>query len=273
MDETAESFSIDISGKQLAVRFLGSQSALDFQGVDTNWTELYPSRWLGNKLYQNDIRQEDLIEFTRRLVNNLITKRNLPLEKLVRARFLLEKVIRKKIQFYREMAYSAGYQARLFESKKDVQTSFQFTFKFDPDNYPASEYYHGRYVFQKHFNNPPMIGTFDSTEEFDCAKAIDENDNVKQWVRNLVNPKYSFRLPLATGFFYPDFVAELNDGRILVVEYKGEVYIDSSKEKQNIGELWEERSNGKGLFLFAVNQDDKGRGVYRQLADKIKTGH
>lgn len=269
-DESAESFSIDINGKHLAIRYLGSQSALDFQGVDTNWTELYLSRWLGNKLYQNDIRQEDLIEFTRRLVNNLITKRNLPLEKLVRARFLLEKVIRKKILSYRELAYQTGYQVRLFDNKNDVQTSYQYTFTFNPEYYPASEYYHGRYVFQKHFNNPPLIGAFDSDPELECAKILDQNENVKRWVRNLVHPKFGFRLPLSTGFFYPDFIAELDDGRILIVEYKGDIYVHDSQQKKNVGELWEEQSNGKGLFLFAVDQDEKNRGVNRQIVDKIK---
>jgi ATP-dependent DNA helicase RecG len=43
-------------------------------------------------------------------------------------------------------------------------------------------------------------------------------------------------------------VAELHDGRILVVEYKGEAYKtnDDSKEKRQIGQLWEEKSGGKG---------------------------
>jgi type III restriction enzyme len=273
IDEKAESFSIDLKGKQLAIRYLGSQSALDFKGVDTNWTDLYLSRWIGNKLYQNDIRQEDMIEFTRKLVNNLITQRNIPLEKLVRARFLLEKVTREKIKDYRAKAYKAGYQVRLFGDRSAVEASYQYAFRFDPENYPASEYYQGRYIFQKHFNNPPLIGAFDSDPEFECAKIIDQNENIKRWVRNLVDPKFGFRLPLSTGFFYPDFIAELGDGRILIVEYKGEIYIDVSQEKKNVGELWEERSNGKGLFLVAVEQDDKGRGVYRQLSDKIKTGH
>ena len=42
---------------------------------------------------------------------------------------------------------------------------------------------------------------------------------VKRWVRNVVG---MYGLPTATGTFYPDFVAELNDGRVLTVEYKGE---------------------------------------------------
>ena len=37
----------------------------------------------------------------------------------------------------------------------------------------------------------------------------------------------------------------------------------------NIGELWESKSNGKGLFLMAVKKDAKGRDVYKQIEDKI----
>ncbi|MGB5298434.1 MAG: hypothetical protein WBN08_19120 [Thiogranum sp.] len=45
---------------------------------------------------------------------------------------------------------------------------------------------------------------------------------MKYWIRNLVKRDHaSFWLPLAHGEFYPDFVCELNDGRMLVVEYKG----------------------------------------------------
>lgn len=53
-------------------------------------------------------------------------------------------------------------------------------------------------------------------EETACAIAIDEMDDVKWWVRNLERqPEASFWLPTSTDRFYPDFVAELTDGRIL----------------------------------------------------------
>lgn len=39
------------------------------------------------------------------------------------------------------------------------------------------------------------------------------------WLRNPV--KRGFSLPLAHQNFYPDFIVELIDGRILIVEYKG----------------------------------------------------
>lgn len=52
---------------------------------------------------------------------------------------------------------------------------------------------------------------------------------------------------MANSNFYPDFVALLKDGRVLVVEYKGEhlaTNIDS-ENKRLIGQLWEKSSNGK----------------------------
>jgi type III restriction enzyme len=46
-------------------------------------------------------------------------------------------------------------------------------------------------------------------------------------------------LPTSSDRFYPDFVAKLEDGRILVVEYKDEHLWsnDDSKEKRALGEL------------------------------------
>jgi type III restriction enzyme len=130
--------------------------------------------------------------------------------------------------------------------------------------------YRGSYRFQKHFYL--NIGDLQAAgEEFECAQALDRLPRVKYWVRNLVKTESSFWLPTSTDRFYPDFVAELNDGRIFVVEYKGEPYVtnDDSLEKRNIGELWEERSQGKGLSLMAEKRDAQGRDVYRQMADKI----
>jgi type III restriction enzyme len=55
-----------------------------------------------------------------------------------------------------------------------------------------------------------------------------------------------------------------------VVEYKGDAYAtnDDSKEKRALGQLWEKRSNGKGLFLFA-EKSVAGSSVASQLASKI----
>ena len=90
---------------------------------------------------------------------------------------------------------------------------------------------------------------------------------VKRWVRNV---KGMFSLPTSRDRFYPDFVAELDDGRILVVEYKGEHLIEHEQEKKNIGELWESKGGRKALFLWAVKKDEAGRDVNRQIEDKVR---
>ena len=56
------------------------------------------------------------------------------------------------------------------------------------------------------------------------------------------------------------------------MEYKGSHIIDSpdSKEKRNLGELWKEKSKGKGLFVMAEKRDSKGRDIRKQLTDKIE---
>lgn len=148
---------------------------------------------------------------------------------------------------------------------------------FDSGKYPARNIYQGSYEFAKHFF--PVVhdlrektGAGKTAEEFRCAMAIDAHPKVKQWVRNIEKqPQCSFWLPTASDYFYPDFVAELTDGRVLVVEYKDEPYKtnDDSKEKTQVGHQWEKSSSGRCLFLFAVETDDMGRDVFKQLGDKL----
>jgi type III restriction enzyme len=38
-----------------------------------------------------------------------------------------------------------------------------------------------------------------------------------------------------------------------------------TKEKKNIGELWVEKSGGKGLFLLAEKTDQQGHSVREQI--------
>jgi type III restriction enzyme len=149
-----------------------------------------------------------------------------------------------------------------------VETSSEYAFNFPSAN-PARGHYSGRYQFSdKHFY--ARVGEFDNDDEFECAQAIDRNHEIQRWVRN-VPASGMFRLPLANGFFYPDFAAELRDGRILAIEYKGAHLIEHEAPKRVVGELWEKQSNGRALFLWAVaqDQDPRRRDVYRQLDDKI----
>ena len=76
-------------------------------------------------------------------------------------------------------------------------------------------------------------------------------------MRNVDRKPGAFSLQTGTDRFYPDFICQMEDGRILVVEYKGADRWDStdSVEKRQIGDLWECRSNGKGLFIMPRGRD------------------
>ena len=81
-----------------------------------------------------------------------------------------------------------------------------------------------------------MIGDLDSSgEEYECAVCLERHGAVKAWVRNTDRQPHSFWLQTASDKFYPDFVALLHDGRILVVEYKGHVPRDRGSMRRKSG--------------------------------------
>ncbi len=139
-------------------------------------------------------------------------------------------------------------------------------FAFDNRPYPAAWLYSGALQFKKHFFG--SVGEMKASgEEFDCAKLLDASPHVKFWIRNLSqHPDTSFWLQTSTDRFYPDFVAMLQDGRLFVVEYKGELEnAADSAEQENLGQLWADKSEGKGIFLMARIADKQGRNLQEQL--------
>ena len=139
-----------------------------------------------------------------------------------------------------------------------------FTMDFKERGYEPSYLFEGSFRFNKHyFPRPGELRQLtpgakaDLTEEVRCALHLDSLPEVEFWVRNLANKSSSFRLQTSTDWFYPDFVCQLKDGRILVVEYKGQgLYTaDDAKEKRALGEVWESRSNGRCLFVMPTNND------------------
>ena len=269
LTETGVQWEIDLStAGKITEKAVGKAEQYNLDLVDTGWTDNQLCSWLERKARQQDITQPVLLEFVRRAVAYLIEKRVLPLTALVRWKFILAKVLVQKISHHREQASSDRYQQTLFGAEAAVETSFTFEFDFTPDGYALHWPYVGHpFQFQKHYY--AAVGELENKgEEYECAKALDMTSTVKHWVRNL--ERRGFWLPLAKAKFYPDFVAELTDGRILVVEHKGKVYAtnDDSKEKCNVGDLWEEKSEGKALFLMTVEEKGKAT-LFEQIAAKI----
>jgi len=275
--ETVNSFEIDVNGAKVTYKHTDAQQLLLNQTVShTSQQDLI--RWLDVEVRQSDIGQAQMQAYLVKMVTHLIAERSFTLTALVRARFQLAQALVKEIKRLRQIAMAKGFQGRLMDmAVPGIEELVHYSFHYHPGQYPARQLYQGSYEFSKHFY-PVIHDLREKTqagavaEEFRCAQSLDAHPKVKHWVRNIERQeKFSFWLPTATDYFYPDFVAELTDGRVLAVEYKGEPYKtnDDSREKQQVGHQWEQSSGGCCLFLFAVERDGQGRDVFQQIAHKL----
>lgn len=236
--------------------------------------------WLERQVHRPDVSSPVMVAFVGKVVNEyLIGERKFSLSQLLELRVQIANSLKRLLQRNFQQACMETFQQQL-NLICPAPDSDSYHFHFDPSRYTPRNCYNpevGGYDFKKHFY--PAIhdlraktGSGAFGEEFLCALAIDKCIKVKRWVRNIESSPYSFRLPKSSGYFYPDFVVELIDGRILVVEYKGEALVstDDTKEKVLMGEIWEKNSNGKGIFLLARVKDDFGRNVASQIENKIQ---
>lgn len=237
-------------------RFIQNLHAqLAFLDRTSGWTANELALWLDHNISHPDVPQLNSSLFLRRMVDYLVERRRIAIDQLTRDRYRLRDAAKQKIDSHRQAAQLKGFQACLSaEMRPRLAVTPDWAFRFEADRYETTWYYEGRYQWQRHYY--PAVGQLkDGTEESRCAVFIDGLDQVKHWVRNLVY--YGFWLPTSTDRFYPDFVAELNDGRYLVVEYKGKDRFDEAdaKEKRAVGELWQELSKGTGLFVMPTRGD------------------
>ena len=270
--ETARSFEIDLDGHRVTYQFASEEEQLTLNVDVEGWTPEALVLWLDRQARQPDIRQSELIRWLRDLVGHLIDVRGMHISALMRGKFLLARKIRNTIDAIRREERNTVYQRCLFAPEARVEVSFDHAFTFRKDMYRDQRRYRGYWKPRKHFLGADRVPAFDGVEdgeEIRCAQAIDSLPGLRYWIRNVARDPASFSLPTATDRFYPDFVAQLDDGRIVVVEYKGARDADAAdtREKRAIGELWERMSEGKGLFLIAEKTVD-GKDVRGQLMEK-----
>ena len=273
--ETARSFEIDLDGNRITYQFAdeAEQLALD---VDVDgWTPEALVLWLDRQVRQQDIHQSELLRWLRDLVGHLITARGMHIAALMRCKFILARKVREKLAAIRQQERNGVYQRYLFAPEAKVDVSFDQAFIFKDGMYWDQRRYRGRWKPRRHFLGPENVPAFDGAEngeEFQCAQAIDSLPGLKFWIRNVARHPNSFWLPTATDKFYPDFVARMEDGKLLVVEYKGAHIADGADtaEKRTIGQLWERNSGGKGLFVVVEKTLD-GKDMRTQMIEKIGT--
>lgn len=105
-------------------------------------------------------------------------------------------------------------------------------------------------------------------DEVECAQVLDSLPAVRHWVRNGDQGKHSFSLPLSTGWFHPDLVAELNDGSVFVVEHKGAHLLADAAEKDLVGRHWARQSGWRCRFVMATSTKG-GPTLRRQIEDAL----
>jgi type III restriction enzyme len=219
---------------------------------ELGWTRESLVGWIDCQVRHVDITRAQSAPFIDYVVRDLMEKRGLTVEQLARQKYRLRNAIAVKIDQYRQAEHRKSYERLLFgpDSGK-IDVSRKFCFEFEGGRYAPNWYYQGAYCFGKHYFS--KLGELKPEgEEFECATFLDRNPRVRYWVRNIERSLYSFWLQTSTDKFYPDFVALLHDGRILVVESKGEPYWsnDDSKEKRLLGKLWADHSDGWSLFVM-----------------------
>lgn len=244
------------------------QLALD--GVNVNITADDLVRWLNREVRQPDIVQSHLLAYLRAVVNYLLNDQRVALNTLARMRFVLAKRHDGQISDMREAAAKTQFRQLVLDGGWQVEPDWTHAFNFETGIYPApaGSRYAGRWDFPKHYY-PVIADLKDKGEEFECARMIDRHSKVKYWVRNLDRDP-GFWLPVSKGRFFPDFIAELSDGRIAVIEYKGAHLRNDPQEieKRQVGELWAAKSGGKCIFRFVYIEDD-GKSMATQVDEAL----
>jgi type III restriction enzyme len=249
------------TGGRVTVEFvtdLHQQLALALQ--ERGWTKSALVNWLDRRLpysSRRDITRLSSTLFIGKAVDVIEAKTGLALDGMARAKFRLVEAFVKVIARYRDIRQATAFERALFpQSGLEFETSSAVKLVFDESRYGYNQPYKGGTDFKKHLFR--VVGDLEASgEEYECAVYIERNAGVKAWVRNTVRQPNSFWLQTSSDKFYPDFVALLTHGRVLVVEYKGGhiATADDAKEKRLIGELWADRSNGTCLFLMVENKE------------------
>ena len=271
---TARSFEIDLNGNRIAYHFASEDEQLALDVDVEGWTPEALVLWLDGQVRQPDIGQGDLLGWLSGLVTHLTKSRGLHIAALMRCKFILARKVREKIAAIRQKERDRTYQRHLLAPNAKPEVSFEHAFAFKHGMYASQRRYRGRWKPRNHFLGPDCVPAFDGAEngeEFRCAQVIDSLPVVKFWIRNVARHPDSFWLPTSAGRFYPDFVAMLQDERLLVVEYKGAHIAEGSDtaEKRTVGELWERKCLGKGIFVLA-EKSVNGADTRSQIFGKIE---
>ncbi len=247
---------IDLDGERLVYsRTTQEQTALPgFSTASDADLEASLVQWLERECRAPDIPQSEIMPWIAALITDLLTERGLDVRTLIDWQHQVAARIRWKLGSIREEARRRAYQMALLDDEAAPTHDTRQIIRFDAETYatvPTQPT--GAFRFRRHLlgaDRAPLIDGDANGEEFQCAWSLDSLDEVEVWTRNVARHPHSFSLPRVGHRFYPDFIARLTDGRLFVVEYKGEHLVGApeAREKDTIGRIWA-RTTGN-VFLM-----------------------
>ena len=255
--QESDIFEIGMDGARVALRSAGSaQMAMDWESSSIDADTLVG--WLDQSLFKAPelagLTQSQRRAFLAAVVKHQLHSCGVPLVVLAQARFRLARDIESHIAQLRQTAAQRTFRQKVLAQGDGsawlVEPDWAHPHVFEPGRYPVpvASRYSGRYQFGKHYF-PVLADLKDGGQEFQCAQLIDRHPRVRHWVRNLDTAPCGFGLPTSRGRFYADFVAELADGRVALLEFKGLLQHEPYElEKRQVGELWARSSGGKAVF-------------------------
>ena len=270
--KVAEGGEIDVGDDgRVRIRFLPDlQRDLGLSYQPEHWDEARLAAWLCRNLPDESSTHAGKLAFVSGWLGSLLKRDGFDLARANQLKYAVRTLLQDAIRRLRKEVVGQAYQQALFPDSgvPHAMVGDAFLFEFQPQAYAPSRDDDGRWGhwdFRKHFYG--RVGAFDSGEEFECAVQLDklaQQGRVKYWVRNLVNkPGCAFFLQKADGRFWPDFLCELPDGKILVVEYKGERDWANAADDRAIGDLWAELSAGRCRFVMVRQRQ------WQQIEEKL----
>ena len=227
---------------------------LNFPTLELGWTRLELVAWLDRNLPFPYAAQAQKTAWINAALGYLLEVRDFSLEALAYRKFRLRAALERKMAKGLTLAKQKVF-ADLYHDENRFEVRDEHTIDLELGKYAYDVPYSGFIQFKHHFY--PVVGDLKAQgEEFECALYLDQLDTVQWWLRNTAKTN-SFWLLTSTGKYYPDFLAQLQDGTYLAIEYKGEHLAEkrSEQEKHQIGELWAKRSQGKCRFVWVENKN------------------
>ena len=228
---------------------------------ESEWTMENLVGFVDRQFDHPDIPFAQSMAFIRHAISALLEKRKMSLPELVRHRVRLTQAVARRIEEHRREMRRQGLQGILsgMDSSPRLETSPDCALEMRERDYAPNWCCENSDIFDQHVF-PGRVGELKETgEEFKCACYLDRMEKTDVWLRNLERRRAtSFWIPTSTDLFYPDFIVRLTDGRILVVEYKGEHLWADAEEKRQLGALWAEHSNGKCIFVMVSKDIGEG---------------